>query len=412
MAHAEVRDHPIFSRSYLYVYIVILGSLSAFGPLTIDMYLPALPTLADDLGTSASIAQLSLTACLIGLALGQLFVGPFSDAKGRKGPLVSALVIYTSSSLLCMFAGSVWVFIALRFVQGLSGAAGMVISRASVRDLFSGPELTKFFSLLMLVNGLAPILAPVAGGQLLTVMSWRGVFGVLAVLGALMFLAVLFGLKETLPDTNKKSGGWKEAVSTFGLLLRDRIFTGYMLTQGFVMGSMFAYISGSTFVLQDIYGLSPQMFSLVFAINGFGLIIATQVTGRLAGKIKESSLLRYGLVQAVAGGLALFLAIFLSLSVIFLCVALFLAVSSVGIINTTVFSLAMETQGEQAGSASALLGLLPFLIGAVVSPLVGLGDGTSGMPMALVIIICELIAAAAFLIFVRPAESSKERTSE
>ncbi len=409
MNQANATINETNSNRYVYLMIVILGSLSAFGPLTIDMYLPALPALSGELHTSTSLAQLSLTACLIGLALGQVVVGPYSDIHGRRKPLVISLLLYTVASILCMLTTSIWGLIGLRFIQGLAGAAGMVISRASVRDMFSGTELTKFFSMLMLVNGLAPILAPVAGGQLLQVMSWRGVFGVLAVIGALMVFSVIFGLKETLPMEQRKSGGLKEVISTFGRLLKDRIFVGYMLAQGFVMSAMFAYISGSTFVLQDIYGLSPQAFSLVFALNGIGIIIATQVTGRLSGKVKESRLLVWGLSQALISSLMLILIFILNAPVVFVCILLFFIVSSVGIVNTTVFSLAMENQARNAGSASALLGLLPFLLGAAVAPLVGLGEGA--LPMAFVIACCELIAVVSYWILVRRGRQSNSFAS-
>ncbi|MGA9287340.1 MAG: multidrug effflux MFS transporter [Anaerobacillus sp.] len=399
MNQANATINETNTNRYLYLMIVILGSLSAFGPLTIDMYLPALPALSGELHTSTSLAQLSLTACLIGLALGQVVVGPYSDIHGRRKPLIISLLLYTVASIMCMLTTSIWGLIGLRFIQGLAGAAGMVISRASIRDMFSGTELTKFFSMLMLVNGLGPILAPVAGGQLLQVMSWRGVFGVLAVIGALMVFAVVFGLKESLPLEQRKSGGLKEVISTFGRLLKDRIFVGYMLAQGFVMSAMFAYISGSTFVLQDIYGLSPQAFSLVFALNGLGIIVATQVTGRLSGKVTESTLLVWGLSLAFVSSLLLILIFVINAPVIFVCIMLFFIVSSVGIVNTTVFSLAMENQAKNAGSASALLGLLPFLLGAAVAPLVGLGEGA--LPMAFVIACCELIAVGSYWVLVK-----------
>nr|WP_257147581.1 multidrug effflux MFS transporter [Bacillus sp. es.036] len=406
-ANATINENT--TNRYLYLMIVILGALSAFGPLTIDMYLPALPALSGELHTSTSLAQLSLTACLIGLALGQIVVGPYSDIHGRRKPLIISLLLYTAASLLCIFTTSIWALIGLRFIQGLAGAAGMVISRASVRDVFSGSELTKFFSMLMLVNGLAPILAPVAGGQLLQVMSWRGVFGVLAVIGAVMVFAVVFGLKETLPTNQRKSGGLKEVITTFGMLLKDRVFVGYMLAQGFVMSAMFAYISGSTFVLQEIYGLSPQAFSLVFALNGIGIIVATQVTGRLSGKVKDATSLVWGLLLALVSSMILILLFAINASVVFVCIMLFFIVSSVGIVNTTVFSLAMENQSRNAGSASALLGLLPFLLGAAVAPLVGLGEGA--LPMALVIAACELIAFGSYFVLVRKKHQSNSFAS-
>ncbi|MYL21577.1 Bcr/CflA family efflux MFS transporter [Halobacillus litoralis] len=404
MNHTEAYQENTNKRSPVAVFIFILGSLSAFGPLTIDMYLPALPTIADELGTTTSMTQLSLTACLIGLAVGQLVMGPLSDVRGRKKPLIIALGVYMLASFLCLFTGSIWSFVALRLLQGLSGAAGLVISRATARDLFSGPELTKFFALLMLVNGLAPILAPVAGGQLLQVMPWRGIFGVLTGLGLIMLLAAALFLEETLPEQNRKTGGLKETIETFGSLIKDRTFMGYVLSKGFIMSGMFAYISGSTFVLQEVYELSAQQFSLVFAVNGLGLVAATQLTGWLSQRISGTALFRYGLLQAFVGGILLVGAALMEAPVILICLTLFLAVTSVGIVNTTVFALAMENQAAQAGSASALLGLLPFLLGAIASPLVGLGDGA--LPMALVIASCSTAAVLFYMLLNRPVKHS------
>lgn len=234
----------------------VLGALSAFGPLSIDMYLPSLPTLADNLHTTTSLAQLGLTACLLGLAVGQIVAGPLSDVRGRRGPLVISLILYAAASLLCVFAPNIGMLIALRFIQGLTGSAGIVISRAVARDLYSGKELTRFFSLLMLVNGVAPIAAPVLGGVILNFVSWRGVFMVLCVVGVAMLIAVVLGLPETLPTNRRASGGLKQTLGTLGHLFADRRFMGYALSQALITGAMFAYIAGSPFVLQDIFGVS------------------------------------------------------------------------------------------------------------------------------------------------------------
>jgi DHA1 family bicyclomycin/chloramphenicol resistance-like MFS transporter len=377
---------------------VILGSLCAFGPLSLDMYLPSLPKLAADLHTSTSMTQLSLTACLIGLALGQLFAGPISDVRGRRGPLLIGLISYTASSLLCAFAPSIWTFILLRFIQGLAGSAGIVIARAVVRDLYSGTALTKFFSLLMLVNGVAPIAAPIAGAQLLRVTSWRGVFIVLAAIGVLMLLGVLLGLPDTLPAANRAKGGIMNTLLTFGSLVRNRLFIGYALSQGLVLGAMFAYISGSPFVLQDIFGVSPQMFSLCFAINGLGIIIASQVTGRLAGRISEVKLLLSGLCLAALGGVMLLLMILIGAGLAAILIFLFIIVSCVGLVSTLSVSLAMRDQGHSAGSASALIGVLTYLIGSLVAPLVGLGGSLTAVPMGIIIATLEV---GALLLFAR-----------
>ncbi|WP_055108318.1 multidrug effflux MFS transporter [Paenibacillus ihumii] len=382
--------------------IFILGSLSAFGPLSLDMYLPALPKLAEELGATASVTQLSLTSCLLGLALGQLVAGPMSDVRGRRSPLLLSLCIYAISSLLCVFAPSAWGLIALRFLQGLSGAAGIVISRAVVRDLYSGSELTRFFSMLMLVNGAAPILAPIFGGQLLQYTSWRGVFVVLSLIGVVMMIAVLFGLPESLPKERRQSGGLSATGMTFRRLLGDRLFVGFCLTQGLVSAAMFAYISGSSFVMQNVFEVSPQMYSLIFAANGVGIIIASQVTGRLAGRVKEASMLQLGLALAVTASIGLLASIVLGGTLITVLIPLFFVVACVGIVSTSGFSLAMQSQGKAAGSASALLGLIPYILGAAVAPLVGLGGEHTALPMVIVIAIAELGALLSYLLLVRP----------
>ncbi|WP_404826730.1 multidrug effflux MFS transporter [Peribacillus frigoritolerans] len=380
---------------------LMLGSFAAIGPLSLDMYLPGLPTLAEDLKSSTSLAQLSLTACLLGLALGQIYLGPLSDAKGRRSPLIISLSIYCISSLLCAFAPTIELLLLLRFIQGIAGAGGIVISRAIVRDLFSGTDLTKFFSMLMLVNGAAPILAPVFGGQLLQFTSWRGVFIVISVLSIIMVAAAFFGIKETLSSNHRSAGGVNDTIRTFGNLLKDRVFMGYAFAQGFISAAMFAYISGSPFVLQNIYGVSPQTFSLIFAINGVGIIIASQVAGKLAGKVKEERLLQMGLCLALFGGILLLASVLLEMGLAGILPALFLSVSSVGIVGTTSFSLAMQNQKKTAGSASALIGLLPFILGSLMAPLVGLGSGESPLPMGIVMVSCHVIAMCAYLLLAR-----------
>lgn len=385
---------------------LVLGALASFGPLSIDMYLPALPTLADDLHTTTSLAQLSLTFCLLGLSLGQLLAGPLSDVRGRRKPLMVGLLVYTVASLLCAFSPSIWALIILRFIQGFAGAAGIVISRAIVRDMYSGTELTKFFSLLMLVNGVAPIFAPIAGGQLLRATAWPGVFIVLSLFGVLMLVAVLFGLPETLPAHRRSKGGIGNTLRTFRSLASDRMFMGYALSQGLVIAAMFAYISGSPFVIQNIFGASPQMYSMFFAINGLGIIIAGQVTGRLAGKLGEKKLLVSGLVLAMLGGVTLLTMILIGAGLVAILVPLFFVVSSVGIVSATSFALAMQNQAQAAGSASALLGLLSFIAGGVVAPLVGLGGSGTAVPMGIVIAVADVGAVVCYLLMIRRKKAS------
>ncbi|RSL30301.1 Bcr/CflA family efflux MFS transporter [Salibacterium salarium] len=380
---------------------ILLGSLAAFGPLTIDMYLPSFPSIANDLGTSASLVQLSLTACLLGLAGGQLVIGPVSDMKGRKGPMMISLSAYVAASILCVFAPSIWVLIAARFLQGFSASAGIVISRAVVRDLYTGKELTKFFALLMLVNGLAPILAPVAGGIVLELTTWHGVFAILSFIGLFMLITVFMLLPETLTNENRATAGIKRTILTFGDLVKDRTFTGYALAQGLVMAGIFAYVSGTPFVYQGIYGVSAQVFSFLFAMNGIGLIIGSQLTGRLAGIIAETKILFTGLLVTTSASILLMAMILIEAPLLFIVIPIFFIVSCVGVVTTTCFSLAMETQGHRAGSASALLGLLPFLFGATSAPLVGVAGENTAVPMGLIILIANLGALACYLLLVR-----------
>lgn len=392
-------DPPVGLRK-LWI-VLLLGSLTAFGPLSMDMYLPALPIVASDLQTTTSIAQLSLTACLLGLALGQLTFGPLSDIRGRRKPLITTLVIYAVASVLCAFSGNIWVFVGLRFVQGFTGAAGIVIARASARDMYSGRDLTKFVALLALVNGAAPILAPVFGGVVLNYASWPIVFIILGVIGLIMFIAVTFFLPETHPVEKRSEGSLLAVVKTFGKLVKDRSFIGIALTQAFIMTGMFAYIAGSPFVLQNIYEVTPQQFSLLFALNGVGIIIGAQVTGRVVHLISEVKLLFVGIVIALTGSVLLLIVIAYTLPLAWIATALFLVVSSVGIVSTTSFSLGMQKQGRSAGSASAFLGLLPFIGGAIASPLVGIAGDQTAWPMGLIIVSCTFTSFAIFMFFVR-----------
>jgi len=387
--------------------ILILGSLAALGPLSIDMYLPAFPDMSRSFDASASLIQLSLTACMLGMALGQLIVGPLSDVRGRKRPLMVALLAYLLASLACAMAPTIEVLIALRFIQGAAGASGIVISRAIVRDLFDGPELTRFFAALSLVNGTAPILAPVIGGQILRFGDWHFVFYLLAILSTMMLLAVALRLPETLPLDRRVEGNLTTTLKTFGRLLTDRVFIGYAFAQAFVMGAMFAYISGSPFVLQNIYGASPQQFSFLFGLNGIGIILAAQIAGRLAGRVDSERLMRISLTIVASASILLFLALTLTDQLIFVMIPLFFVVSSVGLISTLGFTLAMQNYGATAGSASALLGLLPMLVGSLVSPLVGIMGEQSAVPMGLIIMTLDCLALVLYygLIVRRPDRS-------
>jgi len=377
--------------------IVVLGSVNAIGPLSIDMYLPAFPEIARALDTSASAVQLTLTACVAGLALGQLLFGPLSDRLGRRVPLIAAMAIYAVASLLCASASSVGVLIGLRFVQGLAGAGGIVIARAVVRDLRSGAAASRLFSSLMLVTGLGPILAPVVGGQLLALTSWQGIFVLLTVLSGLLAALVFVALPETLPLERRTRQGLARTVGTMAELLRDRAFLGYALAGGLTFGALFAYISGSSFVLQRIYGLSPQEFSLAFALNGLGLIAASQVNARIVEQVGPKRLLRGALACVVTSATALLVVVLIGgLPVWALLVPMFAIVSSLPFVLPNTTALALADHASVAGTASALLGVIQFMIGAIAAPLVGVAGPDSAVPMGIVMVTLAFGALVAF----------------
>jgi len=375
---------------------LLLGFLTAFGPLTIDMYLPSFPSIANEFSTNASLVQFSLTACLLGLGIGQLVIGPMSDVRGRRSPLLIFLTMYIVASILSAFAPNISIFIGARFLQGFAAAAGIVISRAVVRDVYSGRELTKFFALLMLINNLAPILAPVAGSTILLFTNWRGVFVLLGVIGIILILLVTFNLEETLPPEDRVPSNLGQTFKNFLSLLKDRQFVGYALTQGFIMSGIFAYVSGTPFVYQNIYGTSPQLFSLLFGMNGVGIMIGTFLIGRFADLIPESRFLKIGLFMAMAASSTLLIVVLFNGPLWAVVVPIFIFVSSIGIISTSSFSLAMQTQGHIAGSASALLGLLPFILGALAAPLVGIAGEKTAVPMGVIIFMASLLALLSF----------------
>jgi len=388
--------------------VFIIGALSAFGPLCLDMYLPGLPSLTQDLGGDTWEVQLTLTACLLGLAGGQIVAGPLSDALGRRRPLLVGLLTFTVTSLLCALAPSVPVLILLRFLQGTAGAAGIVIARAMVRDLYTGVKAARFFALTMAVNGVAPILAPVIGGQLLNFTSWRGVFVVLSAIGAALFVSAALGLQETLPPARRRVGGISITLKTFQLLLRDRYFVGYALSSGLGYGAMFAYIAGSPFVLENIYSISPQLFSLIFAINGLGIIITSQISGRLVGRVQPRKLLAFGLSGSVTGGLLLFVMVFTNSGLSGVLAGFWLVVASIGFIAPNATALALADHARVAGSASALLGVLQYIIGAAVTPLVNIGGNGTAKPLAAIMAVLGIGAVMIFLFLTGRASSAVE----
>jgi DHA1 family bicyclomycin/chloramphenicol resistance-like MFS transporter len=314
-----------------------------------------------------------------------LVIGPLSDRVGRRVPLICAVVTYAVASLLCAVAPTVGALIGLRLVQGLAGAGGIVISRAVVRDLRAGAAAVRLFSSLMLVTGLAPILAPVAGGQLLALTSWRGIFFALSILAALIAALAALGLRETLPVERRSTSGLRRTVQLMGELLRDRSFVGHALAAGLTFGALFAYISGSSFALQGIYGLSPQLYSLTFAMNGLGLVAASQINARLVERLGPTRLLRRALACVVVGALTLLVVVAVGgLGVGAVLAPMFVIVSSLAFVMPNATALALADHPAVAGTASALLGVIQFLFGAVAAPLVGVAGPDTAVPMGVV----------------------------
>ena len=390
------------------VLFVSLGLLSTFGPISLDLYLPSVPALATELGTSTSAAQLSISFCLAGLACGQLIAGPLSDRYGRRRPLIIGLIGYLIASAACAFAPSIGVLLVLRLVQGTCGAAGVVISRAIARDLVSGRRLVIFLARLMLINGLAPVLAPVIGGQLVRVMSWRGIFGVLAGFGVVLLICGMFGVRETLQPQRRTTGGIRSVLGGFRVLSRDPVFAGTAVASGMASAAMFAYIAGSTFVLQRIYGLSAQQFSLAFAVNAVGIMIVGQIAGRLARTHPPGRLLAAGLAQNLIGATIVLIATTVPspsggrLGLAPLLIGLFVMVSAIGLSMPTSAAIALANYPERAGAAASLMGLFQYVCGALVAPLVGIAGETAAAPMGIVACSASVVAMLAYLLVVRP----------
>ncbi|WP_213422001.1 Bcr/CflA family efflux MFS transporter [Bhargavaea massiliensis] len=381
---------------------LVLGLLAILGPLNIDMYLPSFPEISRDLGTGASQVQLSLTACLIGLALGQIVVGPISDAQGRRKPLIIGTSLFALASVFCALAPNITVLIIARFLQGFTAAAGVVLSRAVVRDVFSGREMTKFFSLLMVINAVAPVVAPMLGGAILAIpsASWETIFYALALIGILIVAIVAAKLKETLPPENRIPSSIGSSVKTMGSLLKDRSFIGYALVVGFVHGGSFAYVSGTPFVYQQIYGVSPQVFSILFGINGVAIITGSFIIGRFGGIISEKKLLQAAVTIAAASTFVLLIMTIIKGPLASLVILIFIYMTTMGMIITSTFTLGMAKQGGRAGSASAVLGMLPSLLGAAFTPLSGIA-GATAVPMGATLFGTSLIGLIAFFTMVR-----------
>ncbi|MFJ9408356.1 multidrug effflux MFS transporter [Streptomyces sp. NPDC101393] len=397
---------PVASRRTSLLVTLVLGGLTAVPPLSMDMYLPALPEVTASLHSPAATVQLTLTTCLAGMALGQMIVGPMSDKWGRRRPLLTGMVIYILATALCVVAPNAELLIAFRLLQGLAGAAGIVIARAVVRDLYDGVAMARFFSTLMLISGVAPVVAPLIGAQILEVTDWRGVFAVLTVVGVLLTLLVWRKLHETLPPERRHSGGLGQTLRTMRDLLADRSFSGYLLVGAFAFAALFAYISASPFVIQEIYGASAQTFSLLFGINSVGLVVMGQINGKvLVGRVSLNRVLGIGLgLIAVAGASLLLMSsgVFGDVGLVPMAAGLFVLMASMGLVMPSTNTLALLRTPHAAGSASALLGTSTFLLGSVASPLVGIAGERTAVPMAVVQLSCAVLALVSFLVMCRP----------
>ncbi|GID26201.1 Bcr/CflA family drug resistance efflux transporter [Paractinoplanes brasiliensis] len=382
----------------------MLGFLTALGPLTIDMYLPALPTITTDLHSTEAAVQLTLTGTLLGLALGQLLVGPLSDAAGRRIPLLAGVGVHVLASVLCVVAPNLAVLGTLRVAQGLGAAAASVVAMAIVRDLFSGLAAARLFSRLMLVVGVAPILAPTIGGVVLNWTSWRGVFVVLTVAAVAIMTATALILPETLPVERRRGGGVAGTLRDYGRLFTDRAYVGLILVAALAFSALFAYVSGSSFVFQEEYGMSEQQFAYVFAGGAIGLIGATQFNVRLLRRWQPVQILGGALIAgAVFGVIFLLFAITGIGGLAGVLIPLWLVLAMVGLAMPNAPALALSRHGEAAGTAAALLGAVQFGVGALAAPLVGV-LGNSSLAMAIVVAGTMVASVAVLRVVVRPKQ--------
>jgi DHA1 family bicyclomycin/chloramphenicol resistance-like MFS transporter len=381
---------PPLGRHAFLLLIVVLGGVCTIGPFSTDLYLPALPSIAAELQAGSRSIQLTVTVFLAGLGIGQLFAGPLSDTFGRRRPLLAGLAIYTVASLLCAVAPSAGFLIAARSLQGLAGAAGVAISMAVVTDHFRGSRAAHFLSRLALISGMAPIVAPIVGAQLLRVTSWRGVYYLLTGIGVVLVIGVALGLRESLPAGRRTARGLAVAARTMSRLSRDGRFMGFTITSALTYAVFFAYLSTSSFVLQDIYGASPTVFSLLFAVNAVGMLLAAQLNGFLLARFSPRSLLGASLASLLAAGVALVAVTTIGgLGIVTVAVPFFVLAASMGVATPNVTALALSLHPDVAGSASAYFGTLRLALGAAATPLATIGGAVSDVPMAL------LMAAAA-----------------
>lgn len=355
------------SRGFMWIF---LGMLSAFGPFVMDMYLPTLPAMSDFFRTTSSSVQLGLTTSMVGLAAGQLVFGPLSDKYGRRSPLLFAMALFLVSTVGCIFARNISQFVVLRFVQGIAGAGGVVISRSIATDRYSAHELAGMLAVIGAVNGIATVVAPIGGGVLAGLGGWHGIFWFLFVLGVLLGIGSL-RFRETLPEGERQNVRWGDVYRRFGAVLRNRRYVRYILQYGFTMGVLFTNIASAPFIMQQHYGLSPMSFSICFGANAVAMVISSALSVRFSTMERALHVGNNGMLLI---SVLLSAAFFLDCSFWVYEVLVFCLLSMVGMAFTASNTLAMDCERRNAGVASALLGATGFAFGGIVSPLVGMGD--------------------------------------
>ena len=395
---------PPLPRRPARVQIAILGARTAVTPLSIDMYVPGFPSMGETLGASSSAVQLTMTAFLAGLVVGQLVLGPLSDGLGRRGLLMSGVTGFAFFSLVCALAPQAGVLTAGRFLQGVTGAAGTVLARAVLTDLFQGTELPRYFAVLSQILGVAPVAAPVLGGAVLSVSGWRAVFVVLSALGVVLLLAVLRAVPESLPPERRQGGGITSTFRAMGTLLTRRAFMGYVLVLALASAALFTYISGSSFVFESLHGVSSTTYSLIFATNAVAMLFSGTLFSRLVRRgVRLNTLLTAGVGVAALGSLTqVLLVITVGETLAGTWVTLFVTLGAIGLVFPAVMSIGQTLGRRSPGAASAVLGGLQFLCGALASPLVGLFGEGSSLPMALIMMIAVAAAVVALITMARP----------
>jgi DHA1 family bicyclomycin/chloramphenicol resistance-like MFS transporter len=402
-------SHPgdALSRSSRVLYIVVLGALVALGPFTIDLYLPAFPIVADELDASEAAIQLTLTATMIGFGLGQLVVGPWSDTVGRRLPLILATTLHVGASLGVAFAPDIAGVLVFRVLQGIGAAGGGVVAMATVRDLFGGQPLVRMLSRLALVTSLAPILAPVIGSQLLVLLDWRGLFIALAGYGAVIVALAATLITETLPPERRRVRGHSTTAQRYRAVLSDRVFVGVALIAGLVFSGMFAYLSASSFLFQEVYGFDPQQFGILFAVNSIGLAVSSQVASRLMRVFAPARILVFSLPIMALAGFTAASAAFFDLGLVPVVAATFVFLSCAGLSFPCIQVTALAPHGAEAGTAAALLGAIIFGLASLSAPIVGVFGTESAIPMGLAMATALTIATALLWIVVRPLRAQR-----